>query len=146
MKTYILFLFAKFTNLEEIEFFCLEHFPQIPVGSIKYVIETNGNCIIIFDSDKEKADLILSLEEILSLEYIRFYMVFEKDSLFTFKLPEDLNDFIFKPVKKTNNIFNTIIKNDNAAHNLDEILEKIQKYGVDSLTLEEKTFLDDFEN
>jgi hypothetical protein len=73
-------------------------------------------------------------------------MVFEKDSLFTFKLPEDLNDFIFKPVKKTNNIFNVIIKNDNAAHNLDDILEKIQKYGVDSLTLEEKTFLDDFEN
>lgn len=146
MKTYILFLFAKFDNLEEIEFFCLEHFPQIPVGSIKYVIETNGNCIIIFDSDREKEDLIISLNDILSLEYIRFYMVFEKSSIFSFKLPEDLNDFIFKPVKKTSNIFNALIKKENDEYNLDEILEKIQKHGVDSLTPDEKTFLDDFEN
>jgi hypothetical protein len=42
MKSYILFLFATFPDLEELEFFCLEHFPQISVGGLKYVIESNG--------------------------------------------------------------------------------------------------------
>jgi hypothetical protein len=72
MKTYILFIFASFNDLEDLEFFCFEHFPQLSIGSIKYVIETSGNCIIIFDSDKEKNDLIESLDETL-LKKITFF-------------------------------------------------------------------------
>lgn len=150
MKTYLLFLFASFEDLEDLEFFCFEHFPQIAVGSIKYVIEANGNSVILFESDKDKEDLTASLDEILDLEHIRFYMVFEKSSIFWSKLPEDLNKFIFKPQPKNPDMFkvSTKILNKNSENtlNLDVILDKIKNDGVDSLSPEEKKFLDDFGN
>jgi hypothetical protein len=150
MKSYILFLFATFPDLEELEFFCLEHFPQISVGGLKYVIESNGNCIIIFDSDKEKDDLVESLNDILSLDHIRFYMIFEKSSIFWAELPKDLNNFIFKPLPTDPNTFKTSRKNklddEKKELNLNDVLEKIQNQGIESLLPEEKKFLDDFEN
>jgi hypothetical protein len=148
MKTYILFLFASFNDLEDLEFFCFEHFPQIAVGSIKYVIEANGSSVILFDSDKEKDDLTTSLDEILEIEYIRFYMVFEKSSIFWSKIPEDLNNFIFKPQSKNLDMFKVLTKKLNKpphqTMDLDAILEKIKLNGIDALTPEEKKFLDDF--
>ena len=150
MKTYILFLFASFNDLEDLEFFCFEHFPQVAVGSIKYVIEANGNSVILFDSDKEKDDLTTALDEILDIDDIRFYMVFEKSSIFWSKIPEDLNKFIFKPQPKNPDMFKISTKILNKKNdyklNLDTILEKIKIEGIDSLTPEEKKFLDDFEN
>jgi hypothetical protein len=150
MKSYILFLFATFPDLEELEFFCLEHFPQISVNGLKYVIESNGNCIIIFDSDKEKDDLVESLNDILSLDHIRFYIIFEKGSIFWAELPKDLNNFIFKPISTEPNTFKTDTKkkaNDEKKElNLNDVLEKIQNQGIESLLPEEKKFLDDFEN
>lgn len=150
MKTYILFIFASFSDLEELEFFCFEHFPQLSIGSIKYVIESSGNCIIIFDSDKQKEPLVNSLDETLSLESIRFYMIFEKSSIFWSKLPTDLNNFIFKPQPKNLGIFKILAEMDKqpleSQFNLDEILEKIQIDGISSLSAEEKKFLDDFGN
>jgi hypothetical protein len=150
MKNYILFLFATFPDLEELEFFCLEHFPQISVGGLKYVIESNGNCIIIFDSDKEKDDLVESLNDILSLEHIRFYIIFEKSAIFWAELPEDLNNFIFKPISTDPNTFKTNTKkplnNEKTELKLNDVLEKIQNEGIESLLPEEKKFLDDFEN
>lgn len=150
MKTYILFIFASFTDLEELEFFCFEHFPQLSIGSIKYVIESSGNCIIIFDSDKEKDPLIQSLDETLSLDSIRFYMIFEKNSIFWSKLPPDLNKFIFKVQSKNPGMFKVLSdmgkKPLEPQFSLDDILEKIQIEGITSLSPEEKKFLDDFGN
>lgn len=149
MKSYILFLFATFPDLEELEFFCLEHFPQISVSGVKYVIESNGNCVIIFDSDKEKDELVESLNEILSLDHIRFYIVFEKGSIFWAELPKDLSNFIFKPVSTDPNTFKTNPKkkldDEKKELNLNDLLEKIQNQGIDSLSPDEKKFLDDFE-
>jgi hypothetical protein len=150
MKTYLLFLFATFENLEDLEFFCFEHFPQIAVGSIKYVIEANGSSVILFDSDMDREDLTSSLDEILDIDHIKFYMVFEKSSIFWSKIPEDLNKFIFKPQPKNPDMFKVsrkiLNKKDDNAMNLDDILEKIKINGIDSLSPEEKKFLDDFGN
>jgi hypothetical protein len=150
MKTYVLFLFASFQDLEDLEFFCFEHFPQIAVGSIKYVIEANGNSVIFFDSDKDKDDLTSLLDEILDIEHIRFYMVFEKSSIFWSKLPEDLHKFIFKPQPKNPDMFKVsakiLNKNNDQSMSLDNILEKIKMDGIDSLSPEEKKYLDDFGN
>lgn len=150
MKTYVLFLFASFQDLEDLEFFCFEHFPQIAVGSIKYVIEANGNSVIFFDSDKDKDDLTSLLDEILDIEHIRFYMVFEKSSIFWSKLPEDLHKFIFKPQPKNPDMFKVsakiLNKNNDQSMSLDNILEKIKTDGIDSLSPEEKKYLDDFGN
>ena len=150
MKTYVLFLFASFQDLEDLEFFCFEHFPQIAVGSIKYVIEANGSSVIFFDSDKDKDDLTNLLDEILDIEHIRFYMVFEKSSIFWSKLPEDLHKFIFKPQPKNPDMFKVsakiLNKNNDQSMSLDNILEKIKTDGIDSLSPEEKKYLDDFGN
>jgi hypothetical protein len=150
MKNYILFIFANFSDLEDLEFFCLEHFPQVSVDGLKYVIESNGSCIIIFDSDKEKDKLIESLKETLTLEQIRFYMLFERSSIIFSELPVDLSDFIFKPISTNLDMFKTKVKKEpnieEKVISLDNILEKIQNDGIDSLSPEEKKFLDDFAN
>jgi hypothetical protein len=120
----------------------------VAVGSIKYVIEANGNSVILFDSDKEKDDLTTALDEILDIDDIRFYMVFEKSSIFWSKIPEDLNKFIFKPQSKNLDMFKVLTKKLNKpphqTMDLDAILEKIKLNGIDALTPEEKKFLDDF--
>ena len=150
MKNYILFIFANFSDLEDLEFFCLEHFPQVSVDGLKYVIESNGSCIIIFDSDKGKDELIESLKETLTLEQIRFYMLFERSSIIFSELPVDLSDFIFKPISTNLDMFKTKVKKgpniEEKVISLDNILEKIQNDGIDSLSPEEKKFLDDFAN
>lgn len=150
MKNYILFIFANFSDLEDLEFFCLEHFPQVSVDGLKYVIESNGSCIIIFNSDKDRDELIESLKSTLTLEQIRFYMLFERGSILWAELPDDLSDFIFKPISENVDMFKTKgkkepkIKEKNI--NLDDVLEKIQNQGIDALSPEEKKFLDDFGN
>jgi hypothetical protein len=150
MKNYILFIFANFSDLEDLEFFCLEHFPQVSVDGLKYVIESNGSCIIIFDSDKEKDELITSLKETLTLDQIRFYMLFERGSILFSELPVDLSDFIFKPISSNVDMFKTKgkkkLKDEEKIVSLDDVLEKIQNEGIDALSPEEKKFLDNFGN
>jgi hypothetical protein len=65
-------------------------------------------------------------------------------------LPTDLNDFIYKPQPKNKGMFKVLAdRSQNPLEsplNLDDILEKIKNQGIDSLTDEEKKFLDDFGN
>jgi len=143
MVTYILFIYANFEDHEDVEFFCAEHFSQISERGVKYVIEKDGNCIIIFESDKDKDKLDSDLEDLLDIEQINFYFLFERASVVSVFLPETIKDFIFKPLENEN-VKLKITANRNPKHDLDEILEKIENGGIESLTLEEKKFLDDF--
>lgn len=144
MNSYILFIYGTFEDHEDLEFFCMEHFTQVSESGIKYVIESLGNCIIIFDSDKDKETLVDDLKKALSIEQIKFYFIFEKDRVFWAELPEGLSDFMFKPKEHTGNPFKITIKRLDRNFDLDEILEKIQDAGIDSLSEEEKNFLDGF--
>jgi hypothetical protein len=59
-------------------------------------------------------------------------------------VPQAVKDFIFKP--QTTDMFMKIeYEKNKPSMDLDELLEKIEKMGVDSLTPEEKNFLDNFE-
>ncbi len=144
MKSYILFIYGAFEDHEDLEFFCLEHFTQVSESGVKYVIESLGNCIIIFDSDKEKETLIEDLKKLLDLEHIRFYFIFEKENVFWAEIPEALREFIFKPQNSSHDAFKVSIRKLNKKFDLDDILEKIQDQGMDSLTEDEKKFLDEF--
>lgn len=144
MKSYILFIFGAFEDHEDLEFFCMEHFSQISDGGIKYVIESLGNCIIMFDSGKEKETLINDLKTTLAIEHIKFYFIFEKNSVFGAELPEAVRDFIFKPQEPGVDMFKITIRKIDKNMDLDEILEKIHDVGFDSLTEDEKKFLDGF--
>ncbi len=144
MKSYILFIYGAFEDHEDLEFFCMEHFNQVTEAGIKYVIESLGNCIIIFDTEKDKETLLKDLKKTLDIEHIKFYFIFEKNHVFWAEIPEALRDFMFKPQEASHDAFKITIRKLDKKFDLDEILEKIQDFGVDSLTEDEKKFLDEF--
>jgi hypothetical protein len=147
MGSYILFIFGAFEDHEDLEFFCLEHFTKVSESGIKFVIESGGNCVIIFDSEKDRKELIKDVKETLAIEHIKFYLMFEKDKVFFAELPESLSNFIFKPAEVSENDDTTIkikITYLDTNYDLDEILDKIQISGIESLTEGEKKFLDEF--
>jgi hypothetical protein len=80
---------------------------------------------------------------------VKFYFLIEKPSLVSVYLPETINDYIFKPstsdplMIKVEYQKNTEVQR--ADLNLDDVLDKIDYYGIESLTPEEKKFLDNFE-
>lgn len=147
MGSYILFIFGAFEDHEDLEFFCLEHFTKVSESGIKFVIESGGNCVIIFDSEKDRKTLTKDVKDTLAIEHIKFYLMFEKDKVFFAELPESLSNFIFKPAE-TDKEDETPIKIKitylDTNYDLDEILDKIQVSGIESLTEGEKNFLDEF--
>ena len=74
--------------------------------------------------------------------------MFDRHSLVTAHLPLEVKNFIFKPATE-----NQIVKveydkpsKSTEIMDLDQLLDKIKQMGVESLTIEEKNFLDNFEN
>lgn len=147
MKSYILFLLGTFETHEEIEYFSIKVFGGSDiVDYIKLVIENIPNATIVFDSEMSEKEIIKALPDYLTNEYVKFYFLFPLESMTTFYLPEQLKHYMFKP-----NVHSTIItiervEDDVTEPNLDDILEKIKTFGVDSLTDKERDFLDNFEN
>ena len=70
---------------------------------------------------------------------LNYYFLFEKEGLVSAHLPKSYNDFIFKYREITPSVSNT------PTLDLDEILDKIKKQGIKSLTEEEKNYLDNFD-
>jgi hypothetical protein len=146
MKTFILFVFGMFEDHEDIEFFCNEVLGEYQsIHSVRYVIENSQNIIVIFDSDTEYKTLSQELYTLLVNDSVKFYFIFDRDNLVSAHLPQQVKDFIFKP-----GISNTIIKLDYSRESspvmdLDELLDKIEQMGIESLTIDEKNFLDNFE-
>jgi hypothetical protein len=153
MKTYLLFLFANFEDHEDIEFFCLEVLGVSPkVSKVRFVIEdTSKSVIIIFESEATRKELSEELHNIISMEDVKFYFLFERESIYSANLPIQMKDFMFKPSEEYSSIRLEYNKKDkteefNESMDLDNILEKIEQQGIDSLTPDEKKFLDGFQN
>jgi len=149
-KTFILFIFGMFEDHDDIEFFCTEILSDVSViKKVRYVIENSQNIIVIFDSDSDYKTISNEMFSVLTNEHIKFYFIFDRDSLVTAHLPQQVKDFIFKPQSEEDVIirieYDKSQKNDSSM-DLDELLDKIDKMGIDSLTPEEKNFLDNFEN
>jgi hypothetical protein len=147
MKTYILFIFGMFDDHEDIEYFCTDILGDSPViKSVRFVIENSQNIIVIFDSEMDYKTMSNELFAILTNENIKFYFIFDRDNLVTAHLPYEVKEFIFKPITD-----NMIIKMDYSKENakpildLDSLLDKIEEMGIESLTPEEKNFLDNFD-
>jgi len=116
------------------------------VKSLRYVIENNNNIIVIFDSDLNPQNLSTELLSFMINDTVKYYFLYPLDSLVTAHLPEKLKDFIFKPQETQMNIRVEYIKPHKREFDLDEVLEKIEKTGLSSLTDDEKNFLDNFDN
>lgn len=146
MKTYILFIFGMFDDMEDIEYFCTDILGSSPaVKSVKFVIENSQNIIVIFESEYGERDLSNELYEILTIENVKFYFVFNRESIVTAHIPTELKDHIFKPINKDNMVINIEYHKNKPTLDLDDLLDKIEQFGIESLTIEEKNFLDNFE-
>ena len=153
MKTYLLFLFANFEDHEDIEFFCLEVLGVSPkVSKVRFVIEdTSKSIIVIFESESTRKELSEELHNIISMEDVKFYFLFERESIYSANLPIQMKDFMFKPSEEHSSLkleYEKKGKNGepDETMDLDNILEKIEQQGLESLTPDEKKFLDGFQN
>jgi hypothetical protein len=137
-----------FEDHEDVEFFCTEVLGESKsIKSLRYVIENSQNIIVIFDSDNDYFTLSKDLFETLAIENVKFYFLIERDTLVTAHLPAQVKDFIFKPQTENSAMILEYSKKeeDKPLMDLDEVLDKIEKWGIESLTIEEKNFLDNFE-
>jgi len=148
MRTFILFIFGMFEDQEDIEYFCTQILGDNPLfTSIKFVVEREQNIIVIFDSDIDEKTLSNELYSILINDNIKFYFIFDRENLITAHVPKEIKDFIFKNTNE-----NSIVKIEYERVkkplklDLDQVLDKIEEKGMESLTPEEKKFLDNFEN
>lgn len=145
MKTFILFIFGLFDDMEDIEYFCSDVLSDCKtISSIRYVIENGQNIIVIFDSEVDYKELAQDLYGNIVNENIKLYFIFERDSLVTAHLPQNVKDFIFRPSSPDD--FQVRLDYTHTDIDLDDVLDKIEQDGIESLTPEEKNFLDNFEN
>ena len=64
----------------------------------------------------------------------------------TAHIPAEVKDFIFKPSNENMIISMDYDKNPIKPMDLDALLDKIKQFGIESLTEDEKFFLDNFDN
>jgi hypothetical protein len=150
MKSYLLFIYGVFDDIQDIDYFCLEIIGQSPfIRSVRYIIENNQNIIIMFDSNQDNNILSEEVHTLSKNDSVKFYFLIEKPSLVSVFLPEVINDFIFKPSTADPLMikieYEKHIEVKKANLQLDDVLDKIELYGIDSLTSDEKKFLDNFE-
>jgi hypothetical protein len=148
MTTYILFIFGKFEDHDDIEFFCMNVLGELKsISSLKYVIDNLHNVIIIFDSESKEAILMNDIDDLLNNQHVLFYFMFKKENLISSYIPEEMAHLIFKPSTDILKIeLKMMSPKQKKEINLDDILDKIDRNGIESLNAEEKKFLDNFEN
>ena len=152
MKTYLLFLYSNFEDHEYVDFFSTEILGHSPmIKKVRFVIEDNPkNVIIIFESDSPRKELSEELHGILSKETVKFYFLFDRTNIYSANLPVQMKEFMFKPKDEHTSLRLEYDKKQEdisfKTMDLDTILEKIDEFGVDSLSPAEKKFLDSFKN
>lgn len=144
MSTYILFLNGFFKNRGDIEEFSNDFVENVSTTySLRVFIENKESIVLFFDSDGEIQPLRENINEFLSKNDIKSSFMFKKDDLQMVRLPEEVRDIIFSESPKESILFLEIMAIEKE-YNLDEILDKIEKNGIQSLTKDEKKFLDNF--
>jgi hypothetical protein len=147
MTSYVLFIYGMFDDLEEVEFYCNEVLLQNPVvNGLKFIVENNKNLIVIMDSEFPQEHFTNEIHKDLIDQNVKFYFMFKREELVSAHLPEQVKKFIFEPAQDSF-IQITYSKTPKKTEflDLDDLLEKIKKEGIDSLTSDEKKFLDDFD-
>jgi hypothetical protein len=145
MVTYILYVFGSFETHDDVIYFISEVLPECDViDNISYVIECSESLMIIFQSETEDESIIIAeLPKYVINENVKFYFLHRIKDMLSAYLPPELNEMIFKPNTEVKSELNSPIY---SLTYLDEILDKIDNQGIDSLTDNEKKFLDDFKN
>lgn len=142
MKAYILFLYGEFDDVSDIEFFINNILGEInSITDIRFIVQNFKSIIVIFNGDSNTKELDSDFSLLVELEQVSYYLLFKLENIVSFVIPESLNNIIFKPQKST---IHDELEIENTKFDLDEILEKISKHGIESISEEEKKFLDGF--
>jgi hypothetical protein len=145
METYILFFSGNFKTRKDLELFTAGSFITMPsIFSIKFIIEKSESIIVIFNSELDTEQLKDNLRVFLENETIKFYFLFNLKSIIDQKLPEEIMNMIYNETPKDSVFFIEVFNKDISDFDIDEILEKIEKNGIESLSKAEKYFLDHF--
>lgn len=147
MNTYLLFIYGQFDDTEDIEFYCKEVLlANKEVKSLKFILENGKNLIVIIDSESPHDKLSKSLHQDLTDQNVKFYFLFKRDEVIAANLPQEVKDFIFSDTKPEHFMVIQYSKQSRIESlDLDGVLEKIKREGIDSLTKDEKKFLDNFD-
>ena len=147
MNSYLLFIYGMFDDMEDIDFYCNEVLlKNKSVKRLKFIVENNKNLIVIIDSESNHDELSKSLHQDLLDQNVKFYFLFRKDEVISANLPEEVKDFIFSDAKAEHFMIIQYSKKSRVESlDLDDVLEKIKRDGIDSLSKDEKNFLDNFD-
>lgn len=152
MKTYLLFLYSFFETHEDAENFSFDVLGKCPVvKKVRFIKEESSkNLIVIFESDFTKKEISEEFRKILTEETIKFYFLFDRNNIASANLPVQMKEFMFKPQEENVSLRleydDPIEDNSQTNMDLDTILEKLSEFGIESLTRNEKKFLDNFKN
>lgn len=144
MNKFILFLNGFFTERLDIEEFSNNLIEGVKtMSSVKVIIENTESIILFFESDDDEKTLSEKLFNLISDSDIKLSFLFNSESIIGLKIPERMKYLINEKTPDGTMLIIEMMTIERD-YNLDEILEKIEKHGIKSLTKEEKKFLDDF--
>jgi hypothetical protein len=143
----MLFVYGMFDDVEDIEFFCNDILLQNPaVKNLKFVVENSKNLIILIESNYTQRKLGELLHDDLLDENIKFYLLFKRDELVSANLPQEVKDFIWGKEKNDKFMMVEYTKLKESKNlTLDDVLDKIGKQGLGSLTKHEKNILNNLD-
>ena len=158
MNTYILFINGVFESAKDFDEFSKNFVENvISVESPKFIIENQYNMIVIFDTEAPDEDVAFNIKEKLKDTSVRFYFLFNRESIMVANIPQEISSLIFKNLPKDSTLEISIFNQDDEEYPnpeelefvtgelyVDALLEKIEKFGITSLTEKEKKFLDNF--
>jgi len=133
--------------MEDIEFYCNDVLLQNKsVHKLKFIVENEKNLVIILQSKHGHDELSKSIHKDLTMDQVKFYFLFRRDEMISAHLPDKVKEFIFGRADDQYLMVKYTRPKKHISFDVDQILDKIKTDGIDSLTSEEKKFLDDFEN
>ena len=140
LRTYAIFLYGMFDDMEDIEYFCLSVIGDHKmVSSVKYLVENGKNLIILVETETETNKFVESLHKILVVPEVKFYFIFDIQDVAAAHLPQKVKDFIFNKIE--DQYLRIEYQKQPISMDMDEILEKIHEQGVDSLSIQELAIL-----
>lgn len=159
MRTYLLFVYGIFDDPQDIDFFCSDVIAGTKgIEKVRNIVEIgSNNIIVIFSSELDQKTLSEELHNSITVDVVKFYFLFDRDDIFSANMPLQMRDFLFNDSEENTALLleynnnNPKTKNEITNVNvgdldLDVILDKIEQFGVESLTPYEKNFLDSFKN
>ena len=156
MNTYLLFLNGFFETTKDLDAFSKDFTETITSAtSIKFIIENKSNVVVVFDSELDDEEVSYEIRDNIKDIHVKFYFLFNRETLMIGNIPKEISDIIFRDLPKDSSLEINLITPEDSEEDIppvdysDEVymnvlLEKIENFGIESLTKNEKKYLDNF--